>query len=632
MSLSPRGNSSFLTAALICLWCGAFAGFIERKCHHYFPTLLGLDDLRYAAITDLIVFALLIVPLLVLVPLRRRINLPAVAVFLCAGVLALDALTLAFPAPGRALVLSAAALAIAALLTWIFLRFENAFVIFGKFSGAIFILYLSIYLIAQPLWAAHVHKREIRAGQMAAPAGAPNVVLIIVDALRADHLSTYGYPRQTSPNLTQLASKSVVFENAIAPSSWTLPSHASMLTGRYPTEHQAGEDNWRLDGRFPTLGEAFEKHGYRTAALSGNFLLFNTRVGFGRGFQHFEDGSLLEKMTETNLGRRIHNRLAAAHLIDNVPGRQNAKAISNNALKWISSDSRPFFVTINFFDVHEPFMPPAADFHLYSSEPRPLNQYDWPPDIELPPGQMQQLVDAYDGSITYVDRQLAAFLNQLETRGVLKDTIVAITSDHGQEFGEHNFMFHGRGLYWELIHAPLIIYAPGRAPAGIRISIPVELQSLPSTLLNLAGFEHQQFPSAPLTTLWTDPKAQQNWSYPISQLAHLGESPRFPSYYGAMQSVVTPKWHYIEGGKLGGELYSCCGNETKNLAQTKEYASVATVLRSSLDAEGEITPATVAALIQDPPGKLQPVARKKRQPPSDRRRMNDLLHALGYVP
>ena len=623
-----KTHRPLLTALLICLWFGTFAGLCERRLRHHFPILLGLDDLRYAAVADLFFFALLVIPLLLLAPWRSRLNLPAVAIFFCTGTLAADFLTLFFPAPGHSLILSACALVIAVLLAWIFVRYQSSLIAFGKFTLPLFAIYLFIYLGVQPIAA---HYRAARAAAALGPTpNGPNVLLIIVDALRADHLSTYGYNLPTSPELTRWASSGALFENAVAPSSWTLPSHASILTGRYPTEHHAGEDDWRLDNRFPTLGEIFEKNGYRTAAFSGNFLLFCRRVGFGRGFQHFEDGSLIERLVETNLGRRIHNRLAVWHLIEDVPGRQNAADISNNALRWIKSDRRPFFVTVNYFDVHEPFMPPRSYFHRFSSARAPLNQYDWPPDIRLPPDQLQELVAAYDASIAYVDDQLGQFLSELDRRGILKNTVVVITSDHGQEFQEHGYLFHGHSLYWQVIHSPLVILGPGVA-TNLRIPTPVELQSLPATLLDLAGIKGREFESPSLTALWRDPSAQKNWPYPVSELAHMGASPLFPSYYGSMKSLVTPKWQYIQGGKTGEQLYRCCDDEKKDLAQSQP--ELAAIFHRALDSDGPVAPQTVYAAAKSAAGGLASSAAQpnKRPRPGRREQMDDQLRALGYV-
>jgi arylsulfatase A-like enzyme len=348
----------------------------------------------------------------------------------------------------------------------------------------------------------------------------------------------------------------------------------------------------------------------------------------GRGFAHFEDGSLLEHLTQTNLGLLALRVVARRHFIHNIVGRQNDTTISREALRWIGSSKRPFFVVINYFDAHEPFMPPSRYFRRFSASSKPPNQFYFPEDVQLDPRQLQDEIDAYDASIAWVDDQMADFLQALQESGRLENTVVVITSDHGQEFQEHGFMFHARGLYWELIHSPLIIRLPGAAHAKQHFHMPVSLTWLPSTLLDLAGVRNADFPGPSLESLFRgDPEV---WPYPVSEMGQFGDSPRFPSYYGPMKSVVTPGWHYIEGGKLGEELYRCCGDETANVAQTSAGRRLATIFRASLDRGMRITRQTLqvaesSSSISD----ASPM--KKQQSSKDRRRISDELRALGYA-
>src|SRR5262249_52096907 len=167
--------------------------------------------------------------------------------------------------------------------------------------------------------------------------GAPNVLLIVVDTLRADHLSVYGYARPTSPNIDRLAGNGLLFRNAVSASSWTLPSHASMLTGLYPHSHGAeAEDN--LGTGFRTLAEALSAEGYRTAGFSANGT-FSRRRGFGRGFIHFEDDfqNLPGMSRETAFGYRLEEILSRLHLLDDKPGRLRAEQINRSALHWIDA-------------------------------------------------------------------------------------------------------------------------------------------------------------------------------------------------------------------------------------------------------------------------------------------------------
>src|SRR5438477_271084 len=223
------------------------------------------------------------------------------------------------------------------------------------------------------------------------------------------------------------------------------------------------------------------------------------------------------------------------------PTKVSCSRPRSHLLRWMVKDKGPFFVTINYVDVHEPFMPPPQYLHRFSKLQRPMNQFYWLPDVQLAPKQLQDTVDAYDGAISFMDDKIAEFLADLKVRGLLENTIVLVTSDHGEAFQQHGFMFHGKGLHWDLIHVPLLIYAPGRVPAGVRIERPVSLQSLPSTLLDLAGIKvDSEFKQASLVQLWRDPGVQRAWPYPVSELAGSGESPRFPSYYGPRRSLPTP--------------------------------------------------------------------------------------------
>ena len=631
--------SVVLSVVGTCLWFGIVAGLAERLLYSLFPHPVGGNDLWYDALADLLLFLGLAVPILVLGFVAGRARLKKIAFFFCAGLFALDCLFVVWPPVGHRLaqmaLLSGGALLIALLATALFWRFPSPLNAFGRTTFPLLLVYAVLYLGGSAWWESH--KENVSTAALRARTGSPDVLLIIMDAVGANHLSTYGYGRTTSPYLTELASRGLLFEKAVAPSSWTLPSHASMLTGRLPTEHQAGEYNWRLDGRFPTLAEVFQHAGYRTAGFSGNTLLFNRRVGLARGYLHFEDGSLLERLLQTTLGERIQTRLVRANIIDDLAGRQDAREINRRFLRWMRHGSAPFFVTINYFDAHEPLLPPPSYFHRFSTLRAPLKgQYNWPGDIQLPPDQVKDEVDAYDASIAYMDEQISDLFKQLGAAGLLKNTIVVVTSDHGQEFQEHGFMFHGKGLYWDLLHAPLLISWPGHLPAGERIPTPVALQSLPATLLTMAGVSNDPFPGPSLTELWAAPEVAQTWPAPISELAEMGK-PRFPSYYGPMKSVVTPQWHYVQGGKSGQELYACCDDEQRDLASTALGTTLASAFRRLLQQSQPITSEQLRAALRQrlQQGTLQQpatAATNDQQKVTNRRRMNDQLHALGYVP
>ncbi len=410
----------------------------------------------------------------------------------------------------------------------------------------------------------------------AAPPGSPNILIIVVDTLRADHLSIYGYKRATSPNLERIAANAVLFEHAIAPSSWTLPSHASLLTGLYPHQHgvQTGEDV--LDGRYPTLPAVLQARGYRTGAFSGNTFWFSRPFGFGRGFMHFEDffASFSDMWSRTIYGREFFQKVAQRLGYEDYPGRLRAADINEHALRWINRDRQhPFFAFLNYFDVHDPYLPPQPYRSRFSKVQNPgglINEalHGWP---KLTPQQLESEISAYDGAVAYVDVQISKLLDELRSKGLAESTIVIISSDHGEAFDEHGELGHRKDLYRESIEVPLIISWPGHLPAGTQVSYPVSNAWIPATLMELLGV----FPSAfhsPSLLLSKD--AAGDRPYPLAELAQMpfAAVKETPAYSGWLKSLVSPDWHFIVHQKHGAELYDFRNDATEqnNLAATPQ--------------------------------------------------------------
>ncbi len=424
-----------------------------------------------------------------------------------------------------------------------------------------------------------------------AGAEAPNVIVIVVDTLRADHLSSYGYERDTSPFMDRLAAEGVRFENAISPSSWTQPSHASMLTGRYTYEHQA--ENTPLDGTFPTIGEVMQANFYRTGAFSANTLFFTRRQGHGRGFLHFEDNyqSVPDAFFNSSLYGFLFDfyGLRKALNYEGVPTRVLASDINDAVLTWVDRDAeKPFFVFMNYFDVHDPYTPPEPYRSKYASTPNPgglINGFMERYSPSLTPEQIQTEIDAYDGSIAYVDDQIKALFSELETRGLLENTIVIVTSDHGESLGEHGILQHSASLYLDEIHVPLIVWGPDQVPAGKVIDTPVTLTALPSTVLSLAGSDNDPFPGPSLAVLISSDQVPADWPDPISELTQMvGAAEVNPSTHGAMKSVVGTEEQYIIHEKFGEELYNWREDpqEMNNLAPNPSSQTVIDAFRNYL--------------------------------------------------
>ena len=430
------------------------------------------------------------------------------------------------------------------------------------------------------------------ANLLGAQADAPNVIVIVVDALRADHLSAYGYERDTSPFIDVLAEEGVRFENAISPSSWTQPSHASMLTGRYTYEHQA--ETHPLDATYPTIGEALQSQGYRTGAFSANTLFFTRRQGFGRGFLYFEDNykSVSDAFLNSSLYGFIFDFYGLRKALDyeGVPTRKFAEDINRSALNWIDQDEdRPFFVFMNYFDVHDPYTPPEPYRSKYASVPNPgglINGFMERYHPELTPEQLQSEIDAYDGSISYVDDHIKDLFSELEQRDMLENTIVIVTSDHGESLGEHGLLQHSASLYLQEIHVPLIVWGPEYVPAGKTIDTPVSLSALPATILSLVNESDEIFPGLSLALLMNGDNAGANWPAPISEVAQMdGAAEQNPSTHGEMKSVVDAETQYIVHENFGEELYNWRTDpqELSNLINDPATQTVVDVFRSYLN-------------------------------------------------
>ena len=457
-------------------------------------------------------------------------------------------------------------------------------------------LILAILVEAAP----RLYERYATNRLSAAAPGSPNVLLIVMDTLRADHLSCYGYPRPTTPNIDDLAVHGVLFENAIAPSSWSLPSHASLVTGKpvhahgWGNAHQPPLLGWRntaLNG-LPTLGEAFEQQGYRTAAFTANRVYFTREVGLGRGFLHFDAyfDSIPDAFVRTELGRAFARRFLdrtnksaftrafralgmSSWLDQDAEGsgmshgamsiRKRADEINREAFSWIVQDSRhPFFAMLNYLDVHAPYGGPY-DY------PRP----SWQPGTAT-------AADEYDAGLKYDDDFIGRLLSALNAKGLLRDTVVVITSDHGESLGDHGLTHHGAALYRELVHVPLVVSWPGHVPEAVRIPQPVSNAAIAATLVHLAGATTNSFGPS-LSELWESPDSAANWPDPVSELPQTDviepedralESKEPLATDGSMRSITTVQWQLISHTKWGDQLYNWRSDpaELHNLAETPQ--------------------------------------------------------------
>lgn len=390
-----------------------------------------------------------------------------------------------------------------------------------------------------------------------APLNAPNVLFIVLDTVRAQSLSLYGYPRPTTPHLERLAKTGVAFDRAFSTTSWTLPSHASMFTGRFPHELSA---DWKrpLDPDRPTLAQVLAGRGYATAGFVANTVYCLAETGIGRGFIHYEDYPL-------SLGAIMRSSWLAHTIADPIVDMmqrgqplvsKNAEEINRSFLAWLSRRGRnPFFVFLNYMDAHEPYLPPQPFDAMFTSkkpaDPRIRVGYQYTPE------ETREMKDAYESAIAYLDHQLGLLFDELEKRGLLANTLVIITSDHGEEFGEHGLMNHGNSLYLPSLHVPLLISHPQHIPAGKRISQPVTLRDIAATVLDLLKME-PRLPGISLARHWEGSRdSSRGVSSPI--LSEVSFAPNNPKWYpiskGDMKSLILNGYHYIKNGDGREELY-----------------------------------------------------------------------------
>jgi len=417
-----------------------------------------------------------------------------------------------------------------------------------------------------------------------APPEAPNVLLIVLDTVRADHLSAYGYNRPTSPTLDRFAAGGILFERAISPSAWTVPSHATLFTGRYVHEHRADTLNPNLDAAYPTLAEVLGEHGFATAGFSANTTWVTRPVGLARGFHHFEDffTSTSDAVSRTVLGREVLADVRSFLGFREAFGRKDATEVSQAFLNWLNDrPAGPYFGFLNFMDAHGPYVspPPYQSKFMTNGQRAAEGGFAFkPPQVESQalPGEAGLYAAAYDGAINYLDAELGHLFEELDSRDELTNTVVAIVGDHGEAFAEHGLYNHGHSLYLHQVHVPFMLRWPARLPAGIRVDTPVSTRDLPATLLVLAGVpEGHSIPGNSLARLWaTSPSADRVEISPA--LSEVGLNPAAPASWragrGWLRSLVSEDWHFIEAQDGAVELYRLDVDpaEVRNIAHTDE--------------------------------------------------------------
>ncbi len=427
---------------------------------------------------------------------------------------------------------------------------------------------------------------------------AKNILLIVLDTVRASNLSMYGYGKSTTPNLARYAARGVRFDRAFATAPWTAPSHASMFTGRWPHELSIGWDT-PLDGTYPTLAEHLSAHGYDTAGFVANTTYCSYETGLARGFAHFEDYDVTPRtvwLCSAIVRRSLTFLEKHPALADMFPGggrapsplRKNAERINGDLLAWLAQRDthRPYFAFVNYYDAHHPYLTPESQANVTPATERLLRSW-WSLDkARLAPRQVAVARAAYDACITSLDRDIGRLLDELDRQGALRDTVVVITSDHGEHLGEHALYGHGTSLYREELHVPLVILAPA-AKAGRIVTTPVSLRDLATTLVKLSNPSMASpFPGAPLPIVAESdgprPPVRSEVAAPPEDDPNQGRS---PARRGPLTSLVAWGFHYVRDADGREQLFDVDADplEERDLAGKPAAATHLRRFRAAID-------------------------------------------------
>lgn len=426
----------------------------------------------------------------------------------------------------------------------------------------------------------------------------PNILVYLIDTLRADHLGAYGYHRPTSPHIDQLAVEGILFTNSQAQSPWTRASVASVLSGLWPQVHGTNGDEDALSEEAVTLPEALAAAGYRTAAIVGNGNAARI-AGFAQGFDYFKYLRRLEKDSPLTTSEDIN--LAVFDWLDRNTGEDR--------------EQNPFFLWVHTIDPHAPYTPPEPYRSRFAADADPtLGSIETILDLNrrasVDEDTVRQLVDLYDAEIAYNDASFGALAADLQQRGLWDDLVVIVLSDHGEEFYDHGGWTHGKTLYSEMLDTPLVIKAPG-VEGGRRDDSIVQHVDLMPTLLELAqaevppGLQGRSF--LPLLH-----SPESTWG--VRGVAHLDLRGRRGT------SLLESSWkliQYVDGDHEGyPELYDRRDDRGERTNLAPERPELARFLASLREAEEKRAGSGLGAAAVDPARQAE---------------IESELRALGYI-
>jgi arylsulfatase A-like enzyme len=408
----------------------------------------------------------------------------------------------------------------------------------------------------------------------------PNVVLVVIDTARADHFSSYGYPRPTTPHLDAFAREAIRFERAYSVSCWTVPAHASMFTGLYPATHWAGQTNVWLDDRFTTIAELLRARGYATADFSGNPWVSPT-TNLVQGFDVVETMTGRPDLAPTGAKPHPTNKLIADWL-----GRRPT--------------DRPFFLFVNYLEPHAPYQPPKQFEARFlpgglSDAERAAALVPWTDwylgRAGLTPAAAAERTALYDGEIAYADEIVSDLLEELRRAKVYDDSLIIIASDHGENLGEHGHLTHVFALYEPTARVPLLVRLPGAARGGSVRTDPVQLVDLFSTIASFAGIPIDDpevvgrdllgAPSPPDRPILTE------FDFPLHTLERFTPEERTSAALApirrSLRALIVGRYKLIAGSDGKRELYDIASDPSESRNLREENPRQATSLEAQAD-------------------------------------------------
>lgn len=451
-----------------------------------------------------------------------------------------------------------------------------------------------------------------------------NVVLLVLDSMRFDHLSVYNYNRRTSPNLDWIGKKGAVFENAFSAAPWTIPSHASIFTGKYPSSHKCVWGSMRLGNANATLTEILKMNGYRTIGVSACPLL-EPDYGVGKGFDFFLNTGVLDYSTAELIRhslkpgrmRDVFRRLASG------PDQQTSfnNVLIKNLLKKESGKKRPFFLFANYFNCHAPYDPPRpfkevfskphltrsdvyikelilnkiagrtservsnvfVDIHKLRHISSGAGGFDFiRGELEITKEEWEIIRSWYDGEIAYLDFHIGQLVKFLEEEDLFDNTILVITSDHGEIFGEHGLASHAYCLYDVVLHVPLIVTCPSLISEKDRVDDLVSTIDVFPSITHMLHIKDIK-PSFQGRSLFPlENQVSRNFICAEFERGHKRQARLRRGNERGLKCIRSKSWKYIFSSDKEEELYNLESDPLEETNLKDKYRSRANSLRKKM--------------------------------------------------